>query len=169
MNEMSLFHIELEIKNLLENLENLTTTSDEENNRLVSLSVALMEKTDQVAHYRESLKAYSELLTEKIDELIAREDQIQKKMERFDAYVSNCMAIHDKDTFEGKFCKIKKRKPTPAVEIVDETKIPIEFIKIPEPKPIIMKAEIARCLKAGEIIEGARLVDGKTSIQYSLK
>jgi hypothetical protein len=164
--EMSLFKIENEIKNLL---DDLASEGEDVNAVLVKLSDALAEKTDQVVHYRESLKNYQYLLIEKINELKNRSDFIDNKIEKFDEYVLNCMSIREKEEFNGSFCKIKKRKPSQSVEIYDEKLIPIEFIKIPEVKPTIMKAELSKILKQGEIVEGARLVDGKVSLMFTIK
>ena len=162
---LSLFQIENELRELFDSVGEEV----EQSAVIATISSALAEKTDQVAYFHESLENYVSLLEAKISELQERKKQVESKIERFDEYVLNCMAINGRDSFEGSLCKIKKRKPSLAVEIVDETKIPIEFIKIPEPKPTIMKAEISKLLKQGEVIEGARLVEGKISIMYSIK
>jgi hypothetical protein len=171
----SLFHIEVELKNLLESLETEPDSKEEKvlgketSLRLINLTDALIQKTDQVAIFRESLEIFVELLNTKMKELKDRKDLYERKIEKFDDYVSSCLSIQDKTEFSGQLYKIKKRKPALSVSIIDESKIPIEFIKIPEVKPTIMKAEIAKLLKQGEVIEGAELVEGKVSIQYSLK
>lgn len=164
--DLSLFKIENEIRNLL---DGIAGEGEDVNQTLVNLYDALSLKTDQVAHYRDSMVNYSDLLEDKIGELEDRKTQIESKIKKFDEYVLNCMAIQEKDEFNGSFCKISKRKPVKAVEIFDETLVPIEFVRIPEAKPMIMKAEISKALKAGEIVEGARLVDGKISLQYKIK
>lgn len=167
--ENSLFAIEQQLKDLFEQFNNDEENADAKALKLASLSDALVTKTDQVAAFRDSLDAFVEYLDDKIKELKERKEQYENKITRFDEYVANCLAIQDKKELVGQLYKIQKRKPSQVVEIVDETKIPIEFISVPEPKPSIMKAEIAKAIKAGEIVEGARLVDGKTSIQYKVK
>lgn len=171
----SLFHIENELKTLLDSLETEPDSQEEQtlgketSLRLIHLTDALTQKTDQVAHFRESLEQFVEYLNSKISELKERKDFYERKIEKFDQYVSDCLSIQDKKEFSGQLYKIQKRKPSQVVEIYDESKIPIEFIKIPEPKPQIMKAEIKDALKNGEIIEGARLAEGKTTIVYKTK
>lgn len=162
--DMSLFKIENEIRDILDGLS-------EENSEasLISLTNALIAKTDQVAHFRESLVNYHDLLNGKVLELKNRQVEIINKIEKFDQYILNCMSIHGKEEYTGEFCKIKKRKPSQVVEILDEKLIPIDFIKIPEVKPMIMKAEISKAIKNGELVEGAKLVDGKISLTYSTK
>lgn len=163
---LSLFHIEKEMQELLEGLGG---EIDDENLAITNLTDALMKKTDQVSSYRESLLNYQLLLNSKILELNERYKQVDKKVQSLDGYILNCMAIGERDSFEGSFCKIKKRKPSQAVDIYDEKLIPIDYIKIPEVKPMIMKAEIAKALKAGEVIDGARMIDGKISLTFSVK
>lgn len=169
MQDLSLFAIEQELKNLFEQFNDVPQTDEERSLRLVHLTDALVQKTDQVAAFRDSLDAFVDYLDAKIKELKERKDQYENKIANFDEYVSNCLSIQDKKEINGQLYKIQKRKPSQVVEIVDETKIPIEFISMPEPKPSIMKSEIAKALKAGEIIDGAKLIDGKTSIQYKVK
>lgn len=167
--ENSLFAIEQELKNLFEVLNQEPESDQERSLRLVHLTDALAQKTDQVAAFRDSLDHFVDYLNDKISELKERKEQYENKIIKFDEYVANCLAIQDRKEFTGKLYKISKRKPSQIVEIFDESKIPLEFVKVPEPKPTVMKAEISKALKQGEIIEGARLVDGKISIQYKVK
>jgi hypothetical protein len=65
---------------------------------------------------------------------------------------------------------ISKRRPAQVVEIYDESLISVDFIKIPEPKAVIQKTEIARAIKNGCEVPGARLKDSeKLSISYKIK
>jgi len=167
--ENSLFAIEQELKQLFETFNNEPETDEEKSLRIVQLSDALVAKTDQVAAFRDSLDNFVDYLDAKINELKDRKEAYQNKISKFDEYVASCLSIQDKKELNGQLYKISKRKPSLVVDVFDESKIPLEFINVPQPKPTIMKAEIAKALKAGEIIEGARLVDGKTSIQYKVK
>jgi hypothetical protein len=54
--------------------------------------------------------------------------------------------------------------------VFDETLIPMDFIKIPEPKPAIQKAEIGAALKKGIEVPGAKLTEStNVSISYKMK
>lgn len=168
----TLFVIEQELKLLLDQIgdEPANDFNDEQRQLAIgNLNKALITKTDQVAHFRESLNHLVDHINEKISELKDRKDFYERKIEKFDEYIQACLAIGNKDKIEGKLYKISKRKPSLKVEIYDESQIPIEFIKIPEPKPQIMKDELSKALKQGEIIDGARLVEGKSSITYKVK
>jgi uncharacterized coiled-coil protein SlyX len=167
----TLFVIEQELKLLLDQIGDESGDLNDEQRQLAigNLNEALTSKTDQVAHFRESLNYLVDHINDKMSELKDRKDFYERKIEKFDEYVQACLAIGNKDKIEGKLYKISKRKPSLKVEIFDESLIPIEFIKIPEPKPQIMKDEISKALKQGEIIEGARLIEGKSSLTYKVK
>lgn len=159
---MNLLNMELELKALLES-EEFSLEQVELLNHLIT------QKTDSMVEFRRSLDNHIILLEGYMDEIKSRKAQMEKKIEQLDDYVLNVMRINEREEFLGHLTKIKRRKPSLSVEVFDETLIPIEFIKVPEPKPTIMKAELAKVLKQGEIIEGARLVEGKPSLKYGLK
>jgi len=165
---LSLFHIENSLRDLLDGI-NDELTPEQASLAIVNLYDALITKTDQVSHFRESMVTYDALLESKIKELKDRQTEINNKLEKFDQYILNCMNIQMKDEFNGEFCRIKKRKPSQSVDIYDETLVPIEYVKTPEVKPVIMKSEIAKELKQGEVIDGARLIDGKVSLMFTIK
>lgn len=160
--DKSLFEIERSFSDLINSAE--TIESEQE-----ILSLALRDKVDAVVFFRQQQESMIELIEARVKELTDRVSQIESRIQRFDDYVLNCMEINNREAFEGELYKISKRKPSKIVDIYDENLIPIEFVKIPEPKPMIMKKEISEKLKMGEIIEGARLVDGKKSIIVKVK
>lgn len=126
----------------------------------------LVSKIDSVASFRQSIDDQMDRIDSAIKQLKERKEFYGKKSERFDSYVLACLNVSDKKSLNGDVYKISKRK-SQSVEIYDEDNIPLDFIKIPEAKPQIMKAEISKALKAGEIIEGARIVE-KETVQYKL-
>lgn len=159
---MNLLNMELELKQL-------TESDDFSLEQVELLNHLITQKTDSMVEFRQSLENHVVLLDQYLDEIKSRKAQIEKKIDQIDDYVLMVMRINDREEFVGNLTKIKKRKPSLSVEVFDETLIPIEFIKVPEPKPTIMKAELAKVLKQGEVIDGARLIEGKPSLKYGLK
>lgn len=53
---------------------------------------------------------------------------------------------------------VSLRNNPPAVDVFDAEQIPADYWHAPEPKPAIVKAQIAAALKAGIDVPGARLV-----------
>lgn len=166
--DLSLFGISHELFHQLEAIDAGNST-EETALRVAELGLALTDKVDAVVAYRESIDAFTGILEAKIAELKNRKSYYESKAEKFDEYVGACLDALGRKDVAGQIYKISKRKPSLSVEITDESLVPIEFIHIPAPKPQIMKAELSKLLKAGEIIEGARLVEGKPSIAYKAK
>lgn len=99
-----------------------------------------------------------------IDEEIKRLTVLKKQKEntakKLKEYVEFEMNGIGLNKVEGKLFKISFRK-SKAVKILDETKIPKEFIKI-KTTETISKTELSKALKNGEIIEGAELIENRS-------
>jgi hypothetical protein len=167
----SLYKIESELIELFNEVtENHGEMTEELELKISQLNNAITEKVDSCYGYRMALDDFSELIDLKINELKAKSEQINKKKEKFDNYVNNCLELSGKKELIGQFYRITKRKPSVVVEIFNESDIPMEFIKTPEPKPIIMKAEIKKALESGQEVKGAKLSESKNiSIEYKIK
>ena len=99
-----------------------------------------------------------------IDEEIKRLTVLKKQKEntakKLKEYVEFEMNGIGLNKVEGKLFKISFRK-SKVVKVLDETKIPKEFIKV-ETTESISKTDLSKALKSGEIIEGVELVENKT-------
>ncbi len=167
----SLYQITTELQSLLDEVTQadgeLTPELEEKINEV---STTLTQKTDGVVgwvNYQEDLIGLAKNRIGELQELIQR---VEKRLEKFDGYVNACLMTMGTNKIEGKICTITKRKPSQVVVVFDESQIPLEFIKIPEPKPAIQKAEIGKALKLGHAVPGAHLEESKTiSITYKTK
>jgi len=167
----SLYQISTEMDQLLEAITQAEgELTPEIEQKLAEVNTALVEKTDGVVawvNYQEDLIELAKKRMNDLSEFILRTNN---KLGKFDEYVDACLKRAGTNKLEGKLYSITKRKPTQVVNVFDETLIPMDFIKIPEPKPTIQKAEIAKELKAGKEVPGARLEESKNiSITYKLK
>lgn len=169
--KLSLFSISKDLQNQLDSIIEQDGEINEINELAISkLSELLREKTDAVCSYRQSISEYLNILENRKNDLIEKIHQVEKMAERFDSYVNACLMTLQKNELVGSYSKISKRKPSKVVKITDENLIPIEFIKIPEPKPMIMKKEIGDLLKKGQSVPGTELVDSENiKINYKLK
>jgi hypothetical protein len=133
------------------------------------LELLLTKKVDSCVGWVQSQEAKINQINEAIEQLEQYKEKIENKISKFDSYVNQCMIKLDTDKLSGELSSIKKRKPTKIVKIINENDIPIEFIKVPEPRPTIAKSEIAKALKAGQEVAGCELVDSDTlSISYKI-
>lgn len=167
----SLFQITTELQSLLDEVtESDGELTPELEAKLSEVSTSLTQKTDSVVswvNYNEDLIMLAKSRIGELQEFIQR---VEKRLEKFDGYVNNCLLSLGTNKIEGKICSITRRKPLQVVVVFDENQIPLDFIKIPEPKPAIQKAEIGKALKAGQEVPGAHLEESKTiSITYKTK
>ncbi|MFX3966143.1 siphovirus Gp157 family protein [Streptococcus suis] len=93
-------------------------------------------------------------------EFYEKEKNAKAKVEKYKETIERALKISNKQKVDAGLFTVSLRK-SKQVDILDETKIPLEFMKM-EYKPI--KAELAKHLKAGEVIEGATMIE-KESLQ----
>jgi hypothetical protein len=171
MKNNSLYAITSELQSLLDEVTELQgeLTPDLEV-RMENVNHAITMKTDNVVQWVQSQEDLISLVDMKVKELADFKKGILAKLDRFDGYVDACLNRMNTNKIQGELYQISKRKPTKVVIIHDEKEIPMDFIKIPEPEPTIMKTEIAKALKSGQSVPGASLEDSKNvSITYTLK
>ena len=94
------------------------------------------------------------------DAFAKKQKDAEARAERFKERIKEAMMLTNQQKVDTGLFKLSLRK-SKQVDILDETKIPLEFMKL-EYKPI--KTELAKHLKAGEVIEGAMLIE-KESLQ----
>lgn len=93
-------------------------------------------------------------------EFYDKEKNAKAKAEKYKETIERALTMSGKKKVEAGLFTVSLRK-SKQVDILDETKIPLEFMKL-EYKPI--KTELAKHLKTGEVIEGATLIE-KESLQ----
>ena len=93
-------------------------------------------------------------------EFYEKEKKAKAKAEKYKEAIERALKMSNKQKVHAGLFTVSLRK-SKQVDILDERKIPLEFMKL-EYKPI--KTELAKHLKAGEVIEGATLIE-KESLQ----
>lgn len=99
-------------------------------------------------------------IDEEIKRLAVLKKQKENTAKKLKEYVEFEMNGIGLNKVEGKLFKISFRK-SKVVKVLDETKIPKEFIKVKTTESI-SKTDLSKALKSGEIIEGVELVENKT-------
>lgn len=100
-----------------------------------------------------------EALDNEIKRLQAMKDSIKKKLDKFKCYVKNAMLVNNIERIDTTLGAIKFTKST-TTEIYDESLIDSRFIEVVTTERI-SKEKIKAALKAGEEVQGARLVENK--------
>ena len=153
---MNLYEINNEILSLVD--EETGEILDFE--RFEQLNMEKDKKTENIALWIKNLNADSDMLKKEIDNLKDRKNRAERKEEQLRKYLSYML---DGQPFETSKVACSFRKST-SVQVDDEQSFvnwAMENRKdlLSFKQPTISKTDIKNCLKAGEIIEGAHLVE----------
>lgn len=161
---MKLYELTQNYRNLESLLDNL---GEQEGLTIEMIHGALGQVEDDInTKIENTCKVIKEIEADSIgiDEEIKRLSDLKKQREnavkKLKEYVEFEMNGIGLTKVEGKLFKISFRK-SKVVKVIDETKIPKEFIKI-KTTETISKTDLGKALKNGEIIEGAELVENKS-------
>lgn len=122
---------------------------------LESLRVAFTDKLEACGIWMKNQKALADAIKAEEKALYDRRKSIEKRLERMDGYVLNCLMKTPKQSVETPVVSLKTRKSTRTV-IDDESEVPEEFTEqVVTVK--VNKAEIGKALKAGREVSGAHL------------
>lgn len=159
--KISLYDIADNLRNILiyglEEAEEGTTDSEELENIIDELLLTFNEKIDGVSAFIKEQKLLAVGIGEQIKALKARKDAAERKIERLENYVGDCLALAGKTRYESPTVKLSFRKSV-AVEIDDEELIPADF-KVEKTTVTVDKNALKEALKDGEIVDGAHLVE----------
>ena len=117
------------------------------------------EKAESVACFIKSLQYEEAALKSESDNLDMRRKRVEKKRESLTKYLASCMDAVQKDKVSTARCALSFRK-SKAVNILDEDKLPSEYIKIVE-KRSPDKTEIKKAILSGVVIPGAEVVENR--------
>jgi len=167
MGDISLFEIANSIKLFEEKLAmNGGEISEQDDVLLEQIKTDLQTKTTNVKAWLYKLEGDIETLQSIASKYNEEAERITSKLEKFQSYIIDCMDLMDAVEI-GDVDKIKIRKPSQVLEIINEDDLPIEFF---ESKTVtttkILKDEIKKALKEGKNIPGAKLSLGKRSLIY---
>ena len=92
----------------------------------------------------------------------------ERTVDRLEEYVKSTMEHAGKKELEGDGLKIKLKANPPSVVITDENLIPWDYRETVQPPPVekIVKAKIAKALKAGIDVPGADLNIGSVRVDW---
>lgn len=100
-----------------------------------------------------------EALDTEIKRLQGMKDNLKKNLDKFKTYIKSAMLVNGIEKIETTLGNIKFTKST-STEIYDESLIDKKFIEVITTEKI-SKEKIKAALKAGEEVQGARLVENK--------
>ena len=152
---------------LTQNYRNLENLGEQEGLTVEMIQEALGQveedintKIENTCKVMKEIEADALGIDEEIKRLTVLKKQKENTAKKLKEYVEFEMNGIGLNKVEGKLFKISFRK-SKSLKIIDETKIPKEFIKV-KTTETISKTELSKALKNGEIIEGAELVENRS-------
>lgn len=169
MNRLTLYNIADEALALEEMLMNDEGELTDESCELETyISDLMISKTDSIVHVANKLEDEIELAKKHIDRLSGFKRARENAVQRMKEYSLLCLEKMNKDKVAGEIAEIATRKPVKVLDIIDENKIPGEFVTVETVVKIDKKALLA-AIKKGLDCEGAGIKDGAKSVQFKLK
>lgn len=161
---MNLYNISQEVLALEEMIINDAGEFTEDHEELQKyVNNMLTHKVDNFVNFIQKQEDQVEIAKKRKDEIAKFIKQREQLIERLKSYVMNCMKVLNTEKLEGNLHCLKFRKPSQIVEIIDENKIPEEYVKIIVERKID-KIALKDELKKGTVIEGVCLSNGKESL-----
>lgn len=125
---------------------------------LESLSGDIEAKATNVAAFARNLEATAEAIKEAEKKMADRRKAIEHRAAGIREYLKGQMILTGIRKIESPWFTLAIQDNPPAVVIADETAIPAEFLRIPDPPPAVPdKVAIAAVIKAGGDVPGAFL------------
>lgn len=130
---------------------------------LESLSGELEVKATNVAMFIRNLEASADAIKSAEKAMAERRKALEAKAERIRQYLLENMQRTGISKIESPYFALSLRKNPPAVEVINQELIPDEYFDIPEPPPpVLNKTRLKDDLKAGVLVEGAKLTQGQS-------
>lgn len=163
-NKLSLYNITENFITLFEKAENGELTQEELQEQGNDLALALKNKSTSVIGYVRNSELTSEAIKNEIDRLTAMKKVLDNRKSKFKEYVKENMERLDLKKIETELGTLSVASNPASVEIFDETLIAEEYKK-EKVTVTIDKTAIKNALKSGKEVQGARLVEDKTSLR----
>lgn len=163
-NKLSLYNITNSFITLFEKAENGELTPEEIQEQGNDLALALKNKSTSIIGYVRNSELMSEAIKNEIDRLTAMKKAVDNRIDKFKEYVKENMQHLEVEKIETELGTLSIAKNPASVEIYDETLITDEYKK-EKITVAIDKTAIKNDLKAGKEVQGARLVEDKTSLR----
>lgn len=163
-NKLSLYNITNKFIELFEKAESSELTQEEILEQGNELALALKNKSTSIVGYVRNSELMSEAIKNEIDRLTAMKKTVDNRIDKFKEYVKENMERLDISKIDTELGTLSVSKNPISVEIYDEALITDEYRK-ERVTVAIDKTAIKNDLKAGKKVEGARLIEDKTSLR----
>ncbi len=164
MKNLSLYNITNSFITLFEKAEQGELTKEEIEEQGKDLAISLKNKSTSIIGYIRNLDLTSEAIKNEIDRLTTMKKAIDNKNIKFKEYVKQNMEELELQKIDTELGTLSVTKNPASVEVYDENMISDEYKK--EKLTVsIDKTAIKNAIKNGKEVQGARLIEDKTSLR----
>lgn len=122
---------------------------------LDAISMQMENKVDNIVKFRQELTATASAIDNEIQRLLAMKKSRERLADRLREYISTAMQAHDIEKLDTGLFKLSFFT-SESVQVVDEDKIPEEYILIKTIKQVD-KLGLKKAIKAGQEVPGVTL------------
>lgn len=163
MTNLTLYNIADQYLADLQKLQEMEIDEQTFADTLEGLSGDLEVKATNVAMFVRNLEASAEAIKNAEKAMAERRKALEAKADRIRQYLLDNMNRTGITKIDCPYFVLSVRKNPPAVEVLNQDMIPDEYFDIPEPPaPTLNKNRLKEDLKAGVIVEGAKLTAGQS-------
>lgn len=156
-NELALIHDEL--------VDAEGVITDELERRLDDCGLAFSQKVEGVVRWTKNIEGKEAALDAEISRLSARKKAAGNLRERLKGYLLESMVKADKLKVEYPAFTVAVQRNPPSAEIFNPEAVPSQFLTIIPEQKVVNKARVLDALKAGEKVEGAKLINDKCHLR----
>lgn len=164
MSNLSLYNITNSFITLFEKAEQGELTKEEIEEQGKDLAISLKNKSTSIIGYIRNLDLTSEAIKNEIDRLTTMKKAIDNKNIKFKEYVKQNMEELELQKIDTELGTLSVTKNPASVEVYDENMISDEYKK-EKLTVCIDKTAIKNAIKNGKEVQGARLIEDKTSLR----
>jgi hypothetical protein len=163
MTDLTLYNIADQYLVDLQKLQDMEIDEQTFADTLEGLSGELELKATNIAMFVRNLEASAEAIKAAEKQMTERRKAIESKADRIRQYLLDNMTRTGITKIDCPYFVLSVRKNPPAVEVLNQDMIPDKYFDIPEPPaPTLNKNRLKEDLKAGVVVEGAKLTAGQS-------
>lgn len=124
-------------------------------------------KTDAVAYYNQEIEDQLELIEKHIQAMKKAKEVLENKQIRFHRYILDSLNLLGVQKLSGQLQTISIRSGREKVDVYDINQLPVDCIRTKTTHEAD-KIELLKRLKAGEEIQGAKIIKGEPGLSFKI-
>ena len=155
----SLYEISVAYRNDAQQLADLDMPAEVVTDTLDAMAGDLEVKAQNVVFFARDLLATAAAIKDAEEQMAARRKAIENRAKHLLDYVQGCMETAQVQRIECPHFRLAIQAKPPSVDVYEPGLLPAEYMRTPEaPPPAPDKTAIAKAIKEGKEVPGARLV-----------